>query len=86
VLRRGGRSQDDFNAEIRAHLECETQRLAGQGLSEEEAKAGASRAFGNVLAAQERFYESRRVLWLHDLLDDARYALRWISQSPGYAR
>lgn len=85
MFRKHRRSQKDFNAEVQAHLECEAQRLVSEGLSEQEAEAAARRAFGNVLAAQERFYESRRTLWLHDLVNDLRYAARSIRRSPGYA-
>ena len=54
------RKPSDFSAEIEAHLELEAQQLQEQGLSEEEARAAARRAFGNVTRARERFYESGR--------------------------
>jgi hypothetical protein len=57
------RRQDDFKAEIAAHIEIETERLKEQGLSEPDARAAARRAFGNVTRAEERFYESSRWLW-----------------------
>lgn len=56
------RSQDDFNAEVEAHLQLETEQLKEQGLSGADARRAALRAFGNVTLAQERFYESGR--WL----------------------
>jgi putative ABC transport system permease protein len=34
---------------------------------------------------QERFYESRRILWLDELGRDAGYALRTLRRSPGFA-
>ena len=42
------RQQDDFNAEIQAHLDQETERLKEHGMSEEDARFAARRAFGNV--------------------------------------
>jgi hypothetical protein len=74
------RKIDDFSAEIEAHLKLEAERLREQGLSEEEARAAAYRAFGNVTKAQGRFYESRRWLWCDHFSQDVRYGLRQISR------
>ena len=45
------RKESDFRAEIEAHLEDESERLREEGMSEEEARAAARRAFGNVMQA-----------------------------------
>ena len=50
------RSAEDFAEEIKAHLELEADELQREGLSEDEARWKARRKFGNVRAAQERFY------------------------------
>ncbi len=55
------RKGSDFNAEIEAHIEQENERLQEQGLSAEEARAAARRSFGNVMHAQENFYEAGRL-------------------------
>ena len=64
---RRARSQRDFDEEIRSHLDLEADRLIAQGLAPDEAHAAARRAFGDVTLARERFYESRRALWLERL-------------------
>jgi predicted permease len=79
------RSAEDFAEEIKAHLELEADDLRQEGLSEDEARWKARREFGNVRAAQERFYVKSRWVWLDKLLRDVRFGLRSMRQSPGFA-
>src|SRR5438132_1147027 len=79
------RPASDFNAEIEAHLQLEIERLKEQGLSEQEARAAARRAFGNVMDAEERFYESGRWLWWDHLRQDVHFGLRMLAKSSGFA-
>ena len=84
---RHGRDQADFSEEIRAHLEMETDRLRGEGLSETEAYAQARREFGNVMRVEERFYESNRLfLAAENVLRDLRYIVRGLRKSPSLHR
>jgi predicted permease len=78
------RKQSDFQAEIEAHLELEAEQLKEQGLSEEEARVAARRAFGNVTRAEERFYESGRWLWWDHFVQDLRFGLRQLRRNPGF--
>ncbi len=79
------RSAEDFAEEIKAHLELEAEDLRHEGLSEDEARWKARREFGNVRAAQERFYMKGRWMSLEKLLRDMRFGLRSLRQSPGFA-
>jgi predicted permease len=80
------RSDEDFAEEIHDHVAQEIKRLVDEeGLNFKDAKARALRSFGNVTTAQERYYESRRLLWLADLRCDLSYAVRTLWKSPGFA-
>ena len=78
------RKPSDFSSEIEAHIQLESERLREQGLSEEEARAAAHCTFGNVMQAEERFYESGRRLWLDQLLQDVRFGLRMLARNLGF--
>src|SRR6202021_1776506 len=71
--------------EIRAHLELEANELKREGLSDDEARRKASVEFGNVPAAQERFYLKSRIVWLDNLARDLQYAIRQLVKNPGFA-
>jgi len=70
------RKPADFADEIRAHLELDAEHLIEEGAGPAEARLNARRRFGNVTAAQERFYESGRLLAADRLMQDCRSALR----------
>jgi predicted permease len=79
------RTAEDFAEEIKAHLELEADELKGEGLSDDEARWKARRAFGNVRLAQERFYLKDRWVGLDRLIRELRFAFRSLRQSPGFA-
>jgi predicted permease len=79
------RSLEDFGAEAESHLQLEVDRLLEQGLSEEEARAAAHRAFGNLTLVQERFYESGHWLWWDSLVQDMRFGLRMLRSNLGFS-
>lgn len=78
------RKLDDFGAEIDAHLQLEFERQRELGLREEEARAAAQRAFGNVMQAKEYFYESGRWLWWDHFWQDVRFGARMLRKRPAF--
>jgi putative ABC transport system permease protein len=76
------RSDEDFKAEIESHIALETDRLVDEGMAPAAARAAALKRFGRVIAVQERYYESRRIMWLDHLRRDARYAMRSFLSAP----
>ena len=78
------RKQNDFEAEIEAHLALETERLREEGLDAHEAERTARREFGNVTSARERFYESGRWQVWEQLKRDVVYAGRVLRSSPSF--
>src|SRR4029079_11262601 len=78
------RSDDDFSAEVQAHLDLEIARLVEDGMSPDAARAAARKAFGNVTRAQERFHESTRWVWIEQFVQDLRYAARGMRKSPSF--
>jgi hypothetical protein len=78
------RTSADFSNEIAAHIALEAERLHGQGLSEAEGTAAARRNFGNLLGANELFYESSRWMWLDHIRQDLRYAARQLRNDKGF--
>jgi predicted permease len=84
MLWRRRRTDEDFAAEIQAHLENETARLIDDGLPPEEARAAAHRRFGNVARTRERFHEAHGAIWLEQFGQDLRYAWRGLRHSRAF--
>jgi putative ABC transport system permease protein len=75
---------DDLDDDIRDHIERETEDNIARGMSPEEARRAAMRAFGNVALVRE----DTRAVWVPALLDqfaqDVRYGLRRMRRQPGF--
>ncbi len=78
------RSDEDFAAEVRAHLENETDRLVGEGMPPDVARAAAHRAFGNATRVRERFHDAHQFVWVEQFAQDLRYAWRGLRQSRAF--
>src|SRR5204863_837260 len=84
-FRKKKRSHQDFEAELKSHLELEADDLKNEGLTEDQAREAARKAFGNITSVIERFYERGRWQWLENLTRDTSYAYRTLRGSLAFA-
>lgn len=75
----------DLERELQLAIELEEEELRENGLSAEEARYEARRAFGNTTLIREQTHEAWGSAAFERLLQDARYALRQLWRSPGFS-
>jgi putative ABC transport system permease protein len=83
--RRRRRLERDLARELRYHLDRRVEELMTGGLGEAEARRQAGLELGGELRVQEDVRDTWTWRWLDDLGRDARYALRSLARSWGFA-
>src|SRR5579885_2781027 len=75
----------DLERELRSDLELEEEEQRERGKPPQDARFAAQRAFGNTLLIREQTHEAWGWAWLERVINDGRYALRVLVESPGFA-
>jgi macrolide transport system ATP-binding/permease protein len=82
ILRRN-RVEQELDEELRFHLEHKIEEGIAKGLSPKEARYAAMRAMDGLEQRKEEMRDLRRIHWLTDFFDDARYAIRSLRRTSG---
>jgi len=78
------RRQQEFSAELEAHLQLATDANLRAGLSPREARREAILQLGGVESTRQTYRESSTLPWLEDLLHDLTFASRQLRKSIGF--
>jgi predicted permease len=84
IIRRNA-LESDLRSEVRFHLEHQIEQHISSGMSPAEARRQALRDFGGLEKFSEECRDARRTNWLHEALQDFRYALRVYRSNPSFA-
>ena len=82
---RGERLDRELDAEVRFHIEMETEKYVRHGMTRGDARRRAFRNFGPMEKHKEETRDARGLMWLEEILQDARYSVRAFLKSPGFA-
>src|SRR4051812_2372008 len=83
VGRRGAGAR--LNDELLFHLERQIAENTAAGMSPEAARQAALRMFGNPASLRDQARATWNWAWLESLLRDARYSVRTLVRTPGFA-
>jgi predicted permease len=72
----------EMEEELRAHRAMTEDRFLREGMSPREARAAASRSFGNMTLALENSRGAWNFAWLESIWQDIRYSLRCFRNAP----
>lgn len=76
--------EQELGRELTSHLALLEEQFERRGMSSEEARFAARRAFGSLELAKELHREERSILWLEQAWQDLRYGARSLWRTPGF--
>src|SRR5437868_7926156 len=74
----------DLNRELQGHLELETEEQQESGLSDEESRYAARRAFGNATLIMEDVRAVWTTAWWEEVVRDLKYGARGFRKNLGF--
>ncbi len=77
--------ESELDAELRFHVEHETEKNVRRGMTPEQARTEALRQFGGLEKTKDEVREADRAVLLETILQDVRYGARSLRKNPGYA-
>jgi hypothetical protein len=83
-LFRSSRADRELDREVSAHLTLLEDEFQRRGMSLDEARIEARRAYGGIEQAKQLHREERSILWLEQTFADLRYACRGLLKTPGF--
>jgi predicted permease len=83
-LFRRGHAEYELTREVSAHLTLLEDEFQRRGMSLEEARIEARRAYGGVEQAKQLHREERSILWVEQTFADLRFACRSLLKTPGF--
>jgi putative ABC transport system permease protein len=84
MLFQRGQAGARLDDELRFHLEQQIAENLAAGMSAEEARFAALRAFGNPALLREQARATWSWTWLELLMRDVRYGVRTLARTPGF--
>lgn len=84
-LFRNNRVEEELEREVASHLILLADDFERRGMSPEEARLAAKRAYGGVEQAKQAHRDERSLVWIEQTAQDLRYAVRMLARSPGFA-
>ena len=84
-LLRPGRAEQELGREVSAHLALLEDEFQRRGMSLDQARIEARRAYGGIEQAKQLHREERSIVWLEQTFADLRYACRNLLKTPGFS-
>lgn len=74
----------DLDEELRTHLDLAIAENLKAGMTTDQARIAALRAFGGVAQTREAYRTQRGLPWLEQVSRDVRFAVRGLRKAPGF--
>ena len=81
---RHGQAEAELAREVESHLALLEEQFRNEGLSPDDARSAARRAFGGVEQVKEHQRNARSFRWIDDARQDVAYGARSFRRSPGF--